>query len=352
MLSSNNQAKCEKVTNQVVLPGHYLRNLLELTQSRGGDPRAVLSNAGLAVTLPEQFDATLSWQQFQAVITLCCAQINEPALGLYLGSQLTITTHGLLGLATMSSGNLQQALALICKYTSTRSPLLTLTMQQQRQQVSLVLTELQPLADIRQFVVDTFAVALHAILDFVSGHQYQLRQVQFAFAEPSYRALYQAFFPCPVLFNQKDHRFIFDAADLAIVSPWADRQVQSQLTAQCEQELQRWRQRQSMAGLIRLMLGRTKGRIPGIEQVAAEFALSSRTLRRRLQQEKTCYHELVGDWRKDMARQYLLSTTLPVQQIGYLLGYADPANFGRAFRREHGVSPQQFRQQHYSAERS
>ena len=349
MFSSNSIANSKIAGNQVALPGHYLRNLLELIQSRGADPQAVLAHAGLPITLPEQFDATLSWQQFQAVVTRCCAQTKEPALGLYLGSQLTITTHGLLGLATMSSGNLQQAVALICKYTTTRSPLLTLTMQQQRQQVSLVLTELQPLADIRQFVVDTFAVALHAILDFVSGHQYRLRQVHFAYAEPEYRALYQAFFPCPVLFAQKDHRLIFDAADLAIVSPWADRQVQSQLTAQCEQELQRWQQRQSMAGLIRLMLGRTKGRIPGIEQVAAEFALSSRTLRRRLQLEHTCYQELVAAWRRDMACQYLGSTSLPVQQIGYLLGYADPANFGRAFRREHGLSPQQYRQQAQSA---
>lgn len=345
MCSRDLTASSSKPDNQVALPGHYLRNLLALSQSRGAEPQKVLSTAGLPANLPEQLDATLSWPQFQTVIRLCCAQATEPALGLYLGSQLTITTHGLLGLATMSSSNLQQALALICKYTTTRSPLLALTMQQKRQQVALVLTELQPLADIRQFVVDTFAVALHAILDFVSGHQYRLRQVHFAFAKPDYSALYQAFFPCPVLFGQQEHCFMFDAADLAIVSPWADRQVQSQLTAQCEQELQRWQQRQSMAGLIRLMLGRTKGRIPGIEQVAAEFAVSSRTLRRRLQQEQTCYQQLVAAWRRDMAAQYLRSTSLPVQQIGFLLGYADPANFGRAFRREYNLSPQQFRQQ-------
>ena len=344
MASASINAHSGKFSNQVVLPGHYLRNLLDLIRSRGADPQALLAKAGLPVTLPDQHDATLSWPQFQAVITLCCAETKEPALGLYLGSQLTITTHGLLGLATMSSGNLQQALALICKYIATRSPLLTLTMQQQRQQVSLVLTELQPLADIRQFVVDTFAVALHAILDFVSGHQYRLRQVQFAFDRPAHSDLYQAFFPCPILFNQQEHRFILDAADLAIVSPWADRQVQSHLTAQCEQELQRLLQRQSMAGLIRLMLGRTKGRIPGIEQVAAEFSLSSRTLRRRLELEQTSYQQLVADWRHEMAQHYLVATTLPVQQIGYLLGYADPANFGRAFRRQYGLSPQQFRQ--------
>lgn len=335
----------KQATPHLVLPGHYLRNLLDLAQSRGAQPQAILSQAGLALSVPEQPDATLSWPQFQAVISLCCAQTKEPALGLYLGSQLTITTHGLLGLASMSSRNVQEALALICKYAAMRSPLLTLSMQQQKQQVRLNLTELQPLAGVRHFVVETFAVALHALLNFVSGQQYQLQQVQFAFSKPAYSELYQAFFPCPVLFDQATHGFIFAATDLTIASPWADRQVQSQLTAQCEQELQRWQQSQSMAGLIRLMLGRTKGRIPSIEQVAAEFALSSRTLRRRLHSEQTGYHELVADWRQQMACQYLLTTSLGVQQIGYLLGYADAANFGRAFRREHGLSPQQYRQQ-------
>ncbi|MDP5149512.1 AraC family transcriptional regulator [Rheinheimera baltica] len=329
--------------NEVTLPSHYVRNLLDLLQSRGGNVEAVLAKAGLPPEGPNQINATLSWQQFHAVIQLCCNEINEPALGLYLGSQLTINTHGMLGLAAISSVNMHEALQLICKYTATRSPLLTLSMRQNQQQVHLTLEELHPLADIRQFVVETFAVTLHATLDFVTGHKYSLRQVQFAFAEPGYSALYQAFFPCPVRFAQPQHRFIFDAADLAIPCPWADRQVQNQLSAQCEQELQRWQQSQSIAGLIRLMLGRTKGRVPCIEKIAAEFAMSSRTLRRRLDNEQTSYHQLITDWRQQMATHYLLTTALPVQQIGFLLGYADPANFGRAFRRENGVSPQQFR---------
>ncbi|KKO43983.1 hypothetical protein WG68_17985 [Arsukibacterium ikkense] len=335
---------------QVYLPGHYLRNLLDLVQSRGGNTQAVLASAGLSETPDQQLPAALSWPQFQAIIAHSCAMIEEPALGLYLGSQLTITTHGLLGLATMSSRNLQEAIELICKFTETRSPLLTLSMQIQSQQVWLTLTELQPLGSIRHFVVETFAVALHAILDFVSAHQYRLQRLQLALPRPDYSELYQAFFACPVEFAAAEHRFIMPLADLNIASPWADRQVKSQLTAQCEQELQRWQQSQSMTGLIRLMLGRTKGRIPSIEQVASEFALSSRTLRRRLAAEHTQYQQLVEDWRQQMAAQYLLTTRLPVQQIGYLLGYADPANFGRAFRRAYGLSPQQFRQQAYSAD--
>ncbi|MDP4536786.1 AraC family transcriptional regulator [Alkalimonas collagenimarina] len=333
------------VTNEVYLPRHYLRNLLDLVKSRGGNPSAILAAAGLSIQDTGQLNASLSWPQFQAIIRSSCAETQEPALGLYLGSQLTITTHGLLGLATMSSRNLQEGIELLCKFTSTRSPLLRVSMQRHQRSVYLVLTELHPLADIRLFVVETFTVALHAMLEFVSGHQYRIQQVELAFQQPQHSELYQAFFPCKVGFEKAEHKLIFSVDDLALASPWADQQVKAQLTAQCEQELQHWQQQQSMAGLIRLMLGRTKGRIPGIEQVAAEFAVSSRTLRRRLAEEDTSYQCLVDDWRQQMASQYLLTTALPVQQIGYLLGYADAANFGRAFRRQQGIAPQQFREQ-------
>lgn len=333
-------------TSEVQLPAHYVRNLLDLVHSRGGDATKVLCMAGVPAKASVQMVDSLRWPQFEAIIQHSCIETKEPALGLYLGSQLTITTHGLLGLATMSSRNLHEAIHLVCKFTTTRSPLIKLSLQQQQGRVSLVLTELHPLAQIRHFVMETFAVALHAMLDFVSGHQYRLLEVQFAFQQPSYYALYQAFFPCKVVFGQSEHRFVFSATDLSIASPWADQHVKTQMTAQCEQELLRWQQQQSTAGLIRLMLGRTRGRIPTIEQVASELFMSSRTLRRRLTLDNTSYQCLVDDWRQHMAGHYLITTTLPVQQIGYLLGYADPANFGRAFRRLQGMSPQQFRQWH------
>lgn len=331
-------------SHEVHLPRHYLRNLLDLVQSRGGDPVAVLAEAGLAADAAQQPDAPLSWPQFQAIILQSCQQSKEPALGLYLGSQLTITTHGLLGLAAMSSRNLQEALELICQYTVVRSPLVTLSMQLHKKQLHLNLSEAQPLGAVRQFVVEAFVVALHAMLDFVSGHQYRLLQVQFGFPQPAYSALYQAFLPCPLAFDQPMHRLVIDRQDLAIASPWADPQLKTQMTSQCEQELQRWQQQQSTAGLVQQMLARTKGRLPGIEQVAHEFAMSGRTLRRRLADEQTSYQQLVEDWRQRMACHYLASTRLAVQQIAYLLGYADPANFGRAFRRYHGLTPRQYRQ--------
>jgi transcriptional regulator GlxA family with amidase domain len=43
--------------------------------------------------------------------------------------------------------------------------------------------------------------------------------------------------------------------------------------------------------------------------------------------------------RMEKARQLLLDTTLPIQDISIQVGYANPANFSTLFKRKMGVSP-------------
>jgi AraC-like DNA-binding protein len=72
--------------------------------------------------------------------------------------------------------------------------------------------------------------------------------------------------------------------------------------------------------------------------------MSERTLQRRLTQHETTFNELLDQTRFDVAKQHLLDGSTSLSEIGYDLGYANPANFTRAFRRWAGVSPRQFRQ--------
>lgn len=51
------------------------------------------------------------------------------------------------------------------------------------------------------------------------------------------------------------------------------------------------------------------------------------------------------------ARRLLVFTTMPVKQVAYALGYADPAYFSRAFSRSAGLPPERFRAQSIAAAR-
>ena len=82
---------------------------------------------------------------------------------------------------------------------------------------------------------------------------------------------------------------------------------------------------------------------PPLERVARDIGVSARTLQRRLHEEGTSYAQVIDDLRRQMAPSLLGNRDLAVYEVAYLLGYADPSAFFRAFRRWHDCSPVEYR---------
>lgn len=57
----------------------------------------------------------------------------------------------------------------------------------------------------------------------------------------------------------------------------------------------------------------------------------------------TSYQQVLDDGRKRLALQYLTTTHLPLYEIAQLLGFSDPSNFRRAFRKWTGKLPGDYR---------
>lgn len=79
--------------------------------------------------------------------------------------------------------------------------------------------------------------------------------------------------------------------------------------------------------------------IPTLEEIAANFNTSSRSLQRKLQDEGVTYHQLADSTRKSLAVTYLESGKYPIKEISYLLGYNELSAFSRAFKRWTGSTP-------------
>ncbi len=70
--------------------------------------------------------------------------------------------------------------------------------------------------------------------------------------------------------------------------------------------------------------------------------MSVRTLQRKLKEESLTFKGLVDDMRRELAIQYMRDSRLTIGEITYLLGFSDPSNFTRAFRRWTEMSPNSF----------
>jgi AraC-like DNA-binding protein len=81
---------------------------------------------------------------------------------------------------------------------------------------------------------------------------------------------------------------------------------------------------------------------PSPSTVAAELAMSSRTLSRRLHDEGTTFRTLVEDLRMETARQ-LLAAGGGTEVVARRIGFSDATAFRRAFKRRTGVTPADYR---------
>jgi AraC-like DNA-binding protein len=77
--------------------------------------------------------------------------------------------------------------------------------------------------------------------------------------------------------------------------------------------------------------------------VAERLRISSRTLRRRLEQEGTSFRELINELRAHAAIKYVRDTDLTIEDIAFALGFSDAAAFRHAFRRWTKSAPHEYR---------
>ncbi len=82
---------------------------------------------------------------------------------------------------------------------------------------------------------------------------------------------------------------------------------------------------------------------PDINRLAAAAGLSVRSFQRQPSQANLSYAKLVEQVRFDQAVRWLQDPTVKLTDIAMELGYAEPANFSRAFKRWTGTSPREFR---------
>jgi AraC-like DNA-binding protein len=85
---------------------------------------------------------------------------------------------------------------------------------------------------------------------------------------------------------------------------------------------------------------------PTRADVAGLLALSERSLNRHLAREGTTYAELLARVQAERAQNLLRNGELSVSEIGYRLGYSEPAAFSRAFTHWVGQSPSKWRKAH------
>jgi AraC-like DNA-binding protein len=151
---------------------------------------------------------------------------------------------------------------------------------------------------------------------------------------------YEAFFGCPVTWNDSHVRVRFPLPYLSLPMPRRDPTLRRLLDRQARAMLRALPQSseadQQMQRVVLRMLSDGE---PTLARAAAAMHMSPRTLQRRLARHGLSWQQWLDRSREQLAQQYLEDLSLTLADIALLLGFSEQSAFNRAYRRWTGRSP-------------
>lgn len=323
----------------------YVPLLLGMMEKRGITAEQLL--AGVQLPDPSHWNEPglrVLAADYQQLARRAIELSHEPWLGWEFGLSMNVSTHGFLGYAAMSSATLGEAIELAVKYFRTRSTLVTLEFFVEGEQAVIQANEQLALNDVENFVIESLFSSLYLMAQKMLANQQLAGELRLAYSKPDYFDRLQPLLPGPVSFDCPHNQLRFDKALLKAPLKFADPRLSQMASSQCEEEMVGIQLPPALLGQVKRVILVEVGNFPSVDDVASQLHMSSRTLKRKLQQLGTSYQKILDDLRRGLAVEYLTRSNHSIDEVASLLGYSDASNFARAFRRWTGKNPSDYRQ--------
>lgn len=334
--------KNELDPHKPAVPVAYPRLLLEILAERGFPRATVLEGTDMSPGMFDSPDNRLTPAQFLQLVVNAFYLAKDPTLGMELGLRTPVTSHGFLGYGVMSCSNLREAIELAARFVRLRTVLMTFRLYEDGDEAVVEANANYPPGLLRQFVYESLLLSLARAGGFITGTSLDQGEIHVDYPEPHYYQDIRHRLP-PMRFNRPANQLRFPREfldkPLVMADPVAARLALDQL----EREMAMLESQQDILAKVRAILSHQPGHYPDLETVAEKLFMSSRTLKRRLQQHQASFQQLLDEIRRRDAVRLLENSRLTVEQIAQHLGYSDPANFTRAFRKWTGATPSQYR---------
>jgi AraC-like DNA-binding protein len=326
----------------VILP------LLEYLGNEGFDLEPILDRVGIPQSALEDTKTRFPKRRFQELWQVASEVTGDPAIALRVSTMVRANALGIIGYLASASDSRRNAFEVVKGLT----PLLWEDVEcdlESGSEVAFIRCRTGSDLQGSHFTTE-YAIGLTVTMSRVlGGGRSDPLEARFSYSAPAYADEYERILRLPIRFDAVEDGVLFPIAMMDSSNPSADaalRQLLERYAADRLAEIPtsaRFSQRIRACILSMLPLGKLTA-----DAVAAQFSMSNRTLRRRLQQEATSYQEILDDVRAELASYYLTNEKRRIDEIAFLLGFSDPSAFTKAFRRWTGETPADFARAHSS----
>lgn len=325
------------------MPAIYLHTLAGLLHTLGVDEQDLLLRVGLDPGRLNSTDLRVSQAQASEFVTRAIIESGEPGLGILLAREMELPLHGALGTAVMSSRTLEDALELVTRYLSLRAPHLQVSRRIVDDDACYRVECDVDMGPLHGFILDAMLFGCVTMGAQLTGAIVEGTRILRRGPEPPYFQRFRASIPVPVVYGADEDALLLPVSRLALPIRFSDDELAARSRAKCEEALRRLTEDAGFACRVRRVIETSHPFPPKLARVAGTLFVSERTLKRRLHEEHASFQNLVDQVRLERAGDLLTNTGMNLSQIADALGYADAANFTRAFKRWTGTSPSHYR---------
>lgn len=292
---------------------------------------------------PADFDAPdppcLSYREVCGILRRALASLPGEGHGLELGGRQSLSNFGVLGLAMLAAPTFREALHTGIRYAPISGAMLDLALADDPAGIAVTMRMYRPDPQLEVYLCEELVSSCLNLCRSVLGEAFRPERVELAYPPPPYAERYAPLLRAEVRFGCADSRIVVARRWLDLPMPAANPNTARQLAELCRAQMPPGQPASGIAAIIEQRLALQPAKAPRLAELAAELHMTERTLRRQLQAEGASYRALLDRVRERAARRLLRERALPLAQVAAAVGFSDPRDFRRAFKRWTGRLP-------------
>ncbi|WP_161788551.1 AraC family transcriptional regulator [Burkholderia paludis] len=320
-------------------PPNIIRGLTLVAREHGVAVGRLFRGLGFSLGDLEQHDILVSYAQSRKFLQRVEAALPGVPVGLKSGMKQTILCLGLVGLALYAFRTYREALSYAIRHQQTAGALTYFSFDESPGFFKCIISTKYPdTHEVERHWIDEAFATILTISRNLLGAQFKLNRIDLTYPRPAEYGFYEEVFGCPVHFNARENVMTCHSHCLDLELPTWHPSYSAYVLGQIEPMLRQPNTESDFIATTRRYLRANVGRSPDIDEVARFLNVSSRTLRRHLENEGFRFLQLLDETRLERVHE-LRRLGWSWGKIAESVGYDNPSNFSKAYVRWTGQLP-------------
>lgn len=317
----------------------------DLIDDHGGRIDRPFRRSGIPVELASEPNSIVSLRDYLTLLEAAARETGDEHFGVSMAERLKMADLGSFGRLVLGASSLRQAIEIHNALMDSYMPAMRswLDIEDETARWHFNFAGIRDFHEGRRLDCENALFHYRNLIRLATGPNWQPSLVLLEQATASQRRVVESRLGAPVRNSGSGYALVFprEVLDLPMIDAKPLREMERQALLA---RMALLRSSDSFVCSVKsIVRGKLCGSYPEVSAVARSAGLSIRTFQRRLAEAGIAYSNLVAQVRGDLAREMLADTSRSQLDVSLSLGYADAANFTRAFKQWTGVTPRKFR---------